>query len=87
MNIALEAGVAIYVALAVALSVWIGIFVYLWRLDAQTRELRRKLDSQPEQTHTAAPTATLHTQAPAAPDEEPGRGRHAQQQQTVKAEK
>jgi CcmD family protein len=62
MSIVLEAGIAIYVALAVALSVWIGIFVYLWRLDAQARELRRRLDSQPAQKATAAPTATLRTQ-------------------------
>jgi CcmD family protein len=62
MNIVLEAGVAIYVALAVALSVWLGIFIYLWRLDAQARELRRKLDSQPTPERAATPSATLRTQ-------------------------
>lgn len=65
MNVALEAGVAIYVALAVALSVWAGIFFYLWRLDAQARELRRKLDSQPQRESAATPTATLRSQRPA----------------------
>lgn len=62
MNIALEAGVAIYVALAVALSVWLGIFVYLWRLDAQARDLRRRLERQPEREAAHAPTATLRAQ-------------------------
>ena len=42
MSTILEAGTAIYIALAVALAVWIGIFVYLWRIDAQARELRRR---------------------------------------------
>jgi CcmD family protein len=61
MSVVLEAGIAVYVALAVALAVWIGIFVYIWRLDGQARELRRKLESQPE-NRTAAPGATLRTQ-------------------------
>jgi CcmD family protein len=35
--------VGIYVSLAVALTVWIGIFIFLWRLDRQARELRQRL--------------------------------------------
>lgn len=62
MNIVLEAGIAIYVALAVALSVWIGIFVYVWRLDAQARELRRKLESRTPGESASAPSATLRAQ-------------------------
>ena len=62
MSIVLEAGTAIYVALIVALSVWIGIFVYLWRLDAQARELRRKLENMPEPEARTVPTATLRAQ-------------------------
>jgi CcmD family protein len=62
MSVILEAGVAIYVALGVALAVWVGIFVYLWRLDAQAQELRRKLDRQPDTATPPAPTATLRTQ-------------------------
>lgn len=58
MNFLLEPGVAIYMALAVALTVWIGLFTFLWRLDAQIRELRRKLDGTPQTRH-AAPRATL----------------------------
>jgi CcmD family protein len=62
MSIVLEAGIAIYVALAVALAVWIGLFVYLWRLDAQARDLRRRLDNQPATETAAAPSATLRRQ-------------------------
>lgn len=37
---------AMYVAAAVALVVMLGFLIYLWRLDARVRELRRILDSQ-----------------------------------------
>lgn len=46
MNTFLEAGVAIYVAMAVALSVWLGIFAYLWRIDSQARQLKRQLERE-----------------------------------------
>lgn len=62
MSMILEAGVAVYVALAVALSVWIGLFVYLWRLDGQARELRRRLERQPVEEGVGTPTATLRAQ-------------------------
>lgn len=62
MNAVLEAGVAIYVAMAVALAVWIGIFVYLWRIDAHARELRRRLERLPTPEHAPQPTATLRAQ-------------------------
>ncbi|MEN9935489.1 MAG: hypothetical protein RLZZ387_2068 [Chloroflexota bacterium] len=58
MNFLLDPAVAIYFALAVALAVWIGIFVFLWRIDQVTRELRRKLD-QEAPTQATAPRATL----------------------------
>jgi CcmD family protein len=62
----LDAGVAVYVAMAVALSVWIGIFIYLWRIDAQARalrdELRREQQRAPE---PAAPRATVTRVRPA----------------------
>ena len=58
MNFLLEPGLAIYVAMAVALAVWIGIFVFIWRVDQQVRELRRRLD-QPQQERREAPRATL----------------------------
>lgn len=55
----LEAGTAIYVALAVALTVWIGLFIYLWRIDAQARELKRRLERDQQREVTPPPTATL----------------------------
>lgn len=68
MNSLLEAGVAIYVALAVALSVWIGIFVYLWRIDAQARALKKELEREraagPAE-RPAAPRATVTRVSPA----------------------
>lgn len=58
----LDAGVAIYVAMAVALACWIGIFFYLWRIDAHARELRRRIEQLPDAEQSAAPTATLRAQ-------------------------
>lgn len=66
--IALEAEGAIYIALAVALSVWIGVFVYLWRIDGQARKLAAKLDELPPIDERAQPSATLRRQSP---DSEP----------------
>jgi CcmD family protein len=57
-----EAGIAIYVAMAVALAVWIGVFFYLWRIDAQARALRQRLDRRPEREEVPQPTATLRVQ-------------------------
>jgi CcmD family protein len=50
--------VGIYVSLAVALSVWIGIFAFLWRLDRQARELRQRLEQAPR-AEQPAPRATI----------------------------
>jgi CcmD family protein len=72
MNVALDAGVAVYVAMAVALSVWIGIFVYLWRIDSQARELRREVERQrqAEQPAAARPSVTrVRAGEPAEPAE------------------
>jgi CcmD family protein len=57
----LDPGVATYVALAVALVTWLLLFAYIWRLDAQSQELRRRLDAgagEPQQ----APQVTLEAQ-------------------------
>jgi CcmD family protein len=62
-NFLLDAGFAIYAALAVALVVWIGIFTFLWRLDRQTRELRRRLEQAPP-AEAPAPRATLEVRNP-----------------------
>jgi CcmD family protein len=59
MSVALEAGVAIYVALAVALSVWIGIFIYLWRIDSHARQLKRELERENRSQEPTAPRATV----------------------------
>ena len=55
-----DPAVAMYLALAVALAVWIGIFAFLWRLDRQARELRRRLDQAPR-AEQPAPRATIET--------------------------
>ena len=52
--------VGIYVALVVALVVWLGIFAFLWRLDRQTRELRHRLEQAPR-AEQPAPRATIET--------------------------
>jgi CcmD family protein len=61
MNFLLEPAIAIYTAMAVALTVWIGIFVFLWRIDSATRELRRRLDEDAPAAPPTAPRATLET--------------------------
>lgn len=83
MNMMMESGVAIYVALAVALAVWIGIFIYLWRLDVQARELRRRLDNQSSQETIPAPGATLRRQRPS---DESSKGTGTQEARTIRAE-
>ncbi len=55
--------VAIYTAMAVALVVWVALFVFLWRLDSQARELRRKIEQGPVGEHSS-PRATLEARAP-----------------------
>lgn len=50
----MNTSITIYVVLAVALAVWISLFIYLWRLDALAHELRRRLDRQ--HTYEEAPS-------------------------------
>ncbi|NWG19548.1 MAG: hypothetical protein HXY39_04395 [Chloroflexi bacterium] len=59
MNFLLDPAIALYTALAVALSVWIGVFIFLWRVDSAARELRRRLDDESPARPAAAPRATL----------------------------
>jgi hypothetical protein len=61
MNFLLDPAIAIYIALAAALAVWIGIFIFLWRVDQLAQELRRKLDQAPASDQPAAPRATLES--------------------------
>ncbi|NJL05427.1 MAG: CcmD family protein [Chloroflexaceae bacterium] len=64
MNVALEAGVAVYIALIVALAVWAGVFAYLWRLDAQSRELQRRLEQQPAPEISPPVSVSVRQQRP-----------------------
>jgi CcmD family protein len=64
MNFLLDPAVAIYTAMAVALAVWLGIFVFLWRIDQATRELRRRLDEGDTPQEPATPRATLEPRRP-----------------------
>ena len=41
MNGITDPTAALYIAAAVAVIVWLGIFAYLWRIDVQARALRR----------------------------------------------
>ena len=52
--------VGIYVSLAVALVVWIGIFAFLWRLDRQAHDLRQRLEQTPR-AEQPAPRTTIET--------------------------
>ncbi|WP_322489999.1 CcmD family protein [Chloroflexus sp.] len=51
---------AILVATAAVLSVWIAIFIYLWRIDAAARALRRELEREREHNEASAPSATVN---------------------------
>jgi CcmD family protein len=62
MDFLLDPAVAIYIAMATALVVWLGIFAFLMKLDRQARELRRELDVREQVApERAAPRATLET--------------------------
>lgn len=64
MQVVLDAGVAIYIAMAVALVVWVGIFVYLLRLDAHAKELKRLLLQARSQPQSATPSVTVEQRTP-----------------------
>lgn len=55
--------VALYVAMAVALVVMIGFFIYLWTMDRQVRELQRALQAR-EQV-AVDPTLPVEAERPA----------------------
>jgi hypothetical protein len=64
MNFLLDPAIAIYVALAVALVVWAGLFAFLWRVDQQAQELRRKLDQTAMVEPRESPRATIESRRP-----------------------
>ena len=59
-----DSAAALYIAMFVALSVWIGIFLYLWRIDAHARALSNLIKHLPaaeEPTDTPQTTLTRRT--------------------------
>jgi CcmD family protein len=62
---------AIFVATVAVLSVWITIFVYLWRIDATARRLQRELQREREQAETALPRAEVSRVHPTDVADEP----------------
>lgn len=61
----LDPGVAMYVAAAVALSVWVLLFAYLWRLDRRAAEMQRALEREEQ-----APTQQRAPLRPVRADQE-----------------
>lgn len=63
MNFLIDPAIAIYVAMSVALLVWIGIFLYLWRIDGELRELKRRISATPPDVPPTMPQAILERRA------------------------
>lgn len=49
----------LYFVMFAALVVWLGLFAYLWRLDARVREIERLLPENREAASIDAPEAVL----------------------------
>ncbi len=64
MQVVLDAGVAIYIAMSVALVVWLGVFIYLLRIDAQAKELKRLVLASHQESTPATPRATVEHRTP-----------------------
>ncbi len=64
MQVLLDAGVAIYIAMSVALVVWLGVFIYLLRIDAQANELKRLVLAAHHDSPSATPRATVEHRTP-----------------------
>lgn len=54
MNGLIDPALALYVAAAVAVIVWLGIFAYLWRIDQQAKALRRSFDQRRDESFPQA---------------------------------
>ena len=59
MSVLLDAGVAIYVAMATALVVWLGVFIFVWRIDNATQALAKQVATQHDEGASAAPRARV----------------------------
>lgn len=59
MTTLLDAGVAIYVAMTTALIVWVGVFLFLLRIDHATQDVARQLNERTTSTAVPQPRATI----------------------------
>ncbi len=59
MTILLDAGVAIYVAMATALIVWVGVFLFLLRIDHAIQDVARQLNERTTAPDESTPRATI----------------------------
>jgi len=66
MQVVLDAGVAIYIAMSVALVVWLGVFVYLLRIDAEAKELKRLVLAARLQSPTQSSGVQVEHRTPSA---------------------
>ncbi len=66
MQVVLDAGVAIYIAMSVALVVWLGVFVYLLRIDAEAKELKRLVLAARLQSPTLSSEVQVEYRTPSA---------------------
>jgi hypothetical protein len=61
MTTLLDAGVAIYVAMTTALIVWVGVFLFLLRIDHATQDVARQLNERATATDAPQSRATIVT--------------------------
>lgn len=61
MTTLLDAGVAIYVAMTTALIVWVGVFLFLLRIDHATQDVARQINERTTATDAPQPRATIVT--------------------------
>jgi hypothetical protein len=59
MTTLLDAGVAIYVAMTTALIVWVGVFLFLLRIDHATQDVARQLNERTPSIDAPQPRATI----------------------------
>ncbi|MBI3946359.1 MAG: CcmD family protein [Armatimonadetes bacterium] len=52
----------LYSVMVVTLVVWVGLFLYLWRLDARVKETERRLAGGSAAAVAEAPEAVIETQ-------------------------
>jgi hypothetical protein len=50
--------------MSVALVVWLGVFIYLMRIDAQAKELKRLVLATTQESTPATPRATVEHRTP-----------------------